>query len=57
MAYPIESPMIAPALAATATHHTLVDPVAASNEAATRAISPGSGMPRLSIPTTAKTTR
>ena len=57
IAYPIESPTIAPVLAAMATHHTLVTPFAASKEALIRVISPGTGMPRLSIPMTPPTTR
>ena len=40
--------MIAPVEAAIATPQTLVTPVAASREALTRVISPGSGIPMLS---------
>src|SRR5947209_20421186 len=40
-----------------ATHHTLVTPEAASTAALTRAISPGSGTPRLSTQMTPATSR
>src|SRR5262245_176695 len=55
MRKPTESPAIAPSDAASATHQMLAYPETASSEAATRAISPGSGMPMLSTPMTSAT--
>jgi len=44
-------------LAAMATNHGLVTPPIAIREAATRVISPGTGMPMLSTPMTSVTMR
>src|SRR5262249_50168904 len=57
--YPIVSPMMAPIVAAAPTATGLMSSVCreASSAALTSAISPGSGIPRLSMPMTAPTTR
>ena len=57
--YPMVSPMTAPRVAATPTHTGLISSVwrDASNAALTSAISPGNGIPRLSMPITAPTMR
>src|SRR5580704_1663969 len=58
MAYPIESPITAPITAAAPTPTGLTASSCRddSSAALTRTISPGSGMPRLSSPTTTPTT-
>ncbi len=48
--------MIAPAIAQAATPHGLTTPLTAMSDAVTRAISPGSGMPRDSMPMIRPTT-